>query len=265
MPRIPVDSLQTFSRRLIEASGATPEVADAVADSLVRADLAVHHSHGVIRISWYTRMVEEGALDPTGVPEVLNETPVTGIVEGHDTFGQVLGREAVEVGVGRDREALGLDERDEPIEVRVHDRGARVLGQRLEPGPRVEVVAVDVVDAPDRILEPGVLEERADRGLVRGVIIDLDGVVDPDVDAVPEPLDGVSPAPVRQVEVEAVVGAGLAGPGTVRDGAVIREPDPVEARVGGGVRHSREPATIRVVGVDVEVVPHYASPRRDGL
>lgn len=95
MPRIDADPLRTFARRLLEAAGTPTGVADQVADSLVRADLVGHSSHGVHRVPWYASRVDEGHTEPAEEPRVVRETPTTAVIDGRFTFGQVVGRRAV--------------------------------------------------------------------------------------------------------------------------------------------------------------------------
>lgn len=96
MPRIEPVVLRTFGRELFEAVGVPSEVATPVTESLVRADLVGHSSHGVHRIPWYGGWVEEGNIDPTAEPSVITETPTTAVIDGQFTFGQIVGRHAVE-------------------------------------------------------------------------------------------------------------------------------------------------------------------------
>ncbi len=90
-------------RRLVaaifEATGAPAASASEVADHLVDANLAGHHSHGVIRTPEYLRDIAAGALDPRAEPAVQPTSPVAAVVDGCWGFGQVAGRRATQVGV----------------------------------------------------------------------------------------------------------------------------------------------------------------------
>lgn len=99
MPRISPDSLESFATKLADAMGSPPDVAAQLAESLVRADLAGHHSHGTHRLPRYTEWVDLGVIDPEASAEVRRLGPVTAAVDGNHLFGQVVGRHAVEVGV----------------------------------------------------------------------------------------------------------------------------------------------------------------------
>jgi len=95
------DRLESFASSLVAALGAPEDHAAQVASSLVAADLRGHGSHGVIRLGLYAAMVEDGAIDPAAAPTTAAETETTAIVDGHSTFGQVVGRRAVEAVVER--------------------------------------------------------------------------------------------------------------------------------------------------------------------
>ncbi|MDY6819912.1 MAG: Ldh family oxidoreductase [Halobacteriales archaeon] len=97
MPRIEPAVLRTFGRELFEAVGVPTAVAKPVVASLVRADLVGHSSHGIHRIPWYGGWVEDGNIDPTADPTVVTETTTTAVLDGRFTFGQIVGRRAVDV------------------------------------------------------------------------------------------------------------------------------------------------------------------------
>lgn len=87
--------LDAFVTDLVTAMGAPSSIAEAVASSLVAADLRGHASHGTMRVPFYQRMIDAGALIPGATPRVDRES--VGIVDGQSGFGQVAGRRTVEV------------------------------------------------------------------------------------------------------------------------------------------------------------------------
>lgn len=90
------DSLESFARAAIEASGATTEIAEIVARSLVSSDLVGHSSHGVVRLPYYADQIAAGTVDPTAMPSV-EQTGLFHQIDGSGAFGQVTGRRAVEL------------------------------------------------------------------------------------------------------------------------------------------------------------------------
>jgi len=97
MTTIDDDRLREFATELLVGLGAPDETARAVATSLVGADLRGHTSHGVLRIPTYGEMIDDGALVPDATPTELREDDTTAVVDGRLAFGQVVGREAVDV------------------------------------------------------------------------------------------------------------------------------------------------------------------------
>lgn len=81
------EPLERFCERVVVAMGAEPPVAAEVARHLVLANLSGHDSHGVQRLAMYVRWADDGILVPGAGPEVVRESPVSVLVDGHDTFG----------------------------------------------------------------------------------------------------------------------------------------------------------------------------------
>ena len=99
MPTIDAQALTSFATAIFERSGIPSAEAQQVAQSLVLANLKGHDSHGVIRIIEYVDWVERGWVVPTGHLEVVREQPCILIVSGNFGFGQVVGREALTLGI----------------------------------------------------------------------------------------------------------------------------------------------------------------------
>lgn len=98
MSGIDSEALEQFASRLLEAAGASPMVAREVAESLVAADLRGNGTHGVFRLPWYVEGIEKlDWIDPNAEPSVESESPITAVVDGNSTFGQVVGRFAVDL------------------------------------------------------------------------------------------------------------------------------------------------------------------------
>lgn len=93
MTRVDAESLESFAQAVTRAMGAPESTAAAVASSLVGADLRGHASHGVLRLDYYRRFIEEGVIDPTATPEVVADDGPTARIDGHNAFGQAVGRE----------------------------------------------------------------------------------------------------------------------------------------------------------------------------
>jgi len=114
MTRLDAATLESFAAAVTEGLGATPENASAVAASLVGSDLRGHTSHGVLRLNYYRRLIDAGVIDPAATPEVVDDGGSTARIDGHDAFGQVVGRELAAQLVAR-ADAPAGDPPDGPV------------------------------------------------------------------------------------------------------------------------------------------------------
>jgi uncharacterized oxidoreductase len=104
MPVRSYQSLLEAGTRVFTALGCPPEEAAVVAESLARANLAGHDSHGLIRIEQYARMVRSGEIVPGAPTTVVRESPCTALLDGGWNFGAVVGRRAVDLAIDRARQ-----------------------------------------------------------------------------------------------------------------------------------------------------------------
>lgn len=93
MPLISEQVLRTFAERILVASGALPQEAAVVAESLVEANLRGYESHGVMRLPQYVESIRAGEIRPGATLSIAHETPAMLTGDGGWGFGQVLGRD----------------------------------------------------------------------------------------------------------------------------------------------------------------------------
>jgi LDH2 family malate/lactate/ureidoglycolate dehydrogenase len=65
-----------------------------LANSLVNADLWGHQSHGVMRLSWYAKRLQSGAMLAVTEAETIVDAGAIAVIDGHDGIGQVLATHA---------------------------------------------------------------------------------------------------------------------------------------------------------------------------
>lgn len=104
MPTLTFDQLTDAASRMVRALGSPAEEAAVVAEALVRANLAGHDSHGVIRLEQYAQMVRTGDLMPGGATTVVREAPCTALLDGGWNFGQVVAHRAMDLAIRKARE-----------------------------------------------------------------------------------------------------------------------------------------------------------------
>lgn len=76
-----------------------------ITDVLLLSDLYGIDSHGMQRMVRYHKGIEKGLIDVKARPEVVFETPVSAVIDGHDGMGQVLGRFAMETAIDKARKS----------------------------------------------------------------------------------------------------------------------------------------------------------------
>ena len=101
---IAVDRLHAAIAAVVAGFGSAPAEVEAVAGNLIEANLMGHDSHGIGMLPRYAESFLEGGLRPnTGVRIVLDAGAMLRL-DGGAGFGQVVGREAMEIGIARARQ-----------------------------------------------------------------------------------------------------------------------------------------------------------------
>jgi len=97
------DGLKALTAAIFSNTGSGGAEAEAIARHLVEANLVGHDSHGVIRVPAYVQWVGEGKLVPNQSISVAFENDSVAIVDGNSGFGQVIGEQAVDLGIDKCR------------------------------------------------------------------------------------------------------------------------------------------------------------------
>src|SRR5260221_11693864 len=97
----PVGTLQTLIAQTFTKAGCSAAEGERIATYLINANLAGHDSHGVIRVPRYLEMLLAGQLTADRTIEVLIDSPVMAVVDGHYGFGQTIGPQAVRLGIDK--------------------------------------------------------------------------------------------------------------------------------------------------------------------
>lgn len=91
------DRLKSFSKKIFLRIGCTEEDAELAATVLLSADLRGIDSHGIARLTGYTRLWETGRVNPTPNIKVVHETPSTAVVDGDGGLGLIVAPYAMQV------------------------------------------------------------------------------------------------------------------------------------------------------------------------
>lgn len=93
------DGMTAMVRRIFTAAGAKDREAGEIAANLVGANLAGHDSHGVVRVPRYLSWVKSGTVHFGRSMNVVLDSGGFALADGNNGFGQMIGREAVEMGL----------------------------------------------------------------------------------------------------------------------------------------------------------------------
>ena len=93
--RYSYETLECFCHAAFTALGFDEQEAKIISDVLLLSDLYGIESHGMQRVARYHKGIEKGLIKPKNKPEVVFETPVSMVVDGHDGMGQLIGHETM--------------------------------------------------------------------------------------------------------------------------------------------------------------------------
>jgi uncharacterized oxidoreductase len=95
------DRLKKLIAVIFQAAGSHQPEAERIAHCLVEANLVGHDSHGVIRVPPYIDWLVNGKVFANRHINVVFENDVMAIVDGQFGFGQVIGEEAMQLGIAK--------------------------------------------------------------------------------------------------------------------------------------------------------------------
>ena len=102
--RVPADRLTALCRTICETEGSAALEAKLVAENLVTANLQGHDSHGVGMLPRYIENARSGACRRNEHAAIVLDNGALITVDGRKGYGQVVAREAMEMGIARARE-----------------------------------------------------------------------------------------------------------------------------------------------------------------
>lgn len=94
---ITAQDLNNYINDIFVHAGASQEIATEVTDHLVAANLKGHDSHGVGMTPAYVRNIRADLLKVDAHAEVIKDNGAVMVIDGRFGFGQVVGREAVDI------------------------------------------------------------------------------------------------------------------------------------------------------------------------
>src|SRR5690349_25083441 len=99
MPIMAHQILRRICQDVAVAVGTPADIALAVTESLVEANLPGHDSHGILRRPWYVRSIRQGTIHPQARPAVATRSGATAVVDGALGWGQPAARLAAQTAI----------------------------------------------------------------------------------------------------------------------------------------------------------------------
>ncbi len=97
--------LDKFCTEAFSRIGFSKDEARIITDVLLMSDLYGIESHGMQRIVRYHKGIEKGLIDIHATPEVVFETPVSAVIDAHDSMGQLAGHAAMKKAIEKAKTA----------------------------------------------------------------------------------------------------------------------------------------------------------------
>ena len=97
------EQLNQLCNDAFQKFGFTAEEAKTITDVLLLSDIYGIESHGMQRMYRYYKSIQKGMIDVNAKGDVVFETPVSAVIDGHDGMGQVIGRKAMEMAIAKAR------------------------------------------------------------------------------------------------------------------------------------------------------------------
>lgn len=97
-------SYETLNKLCLDAFGKfgfTPEESEIIRDVLLMSDLYGIESHGMQRMVRYHKCIEKGMIQVDAKPEIVFESPVSAVIDGHDGMGQLIGHAAMKLAIDK--------------------------------------------------------------------------------------------------------------------------------------------------------------------
>lgn len=93
--KIKYADLTSYTIKILEKLGYPKQQAEVTAWALVEADARGVNSHGVGRLEFYESNVKNGFNVPSAEPEIVHETPLSLVVDGHNGVGSYIAQFAM--------------------------------------------------------------------------------------------------------------------------------------------------------------------------
>lgn len=92
-------ALRSFCVAVFQGYHFSERESEQITDVLLEADLSGIESHGIQRLIRYHTEITSGVVDVNAKPEIVKETPLSAVIDGHQCMGQILGVTAMRMAI----------------------------------------------------------------------------------------------------------------------------------------------------------------------
>ena len=103
--KIKVATMDAFCMEVFQKFGFTEGEARIITDVLLLSDIYGIESHGAQRLVRYHKGIQSGMIKVEAKPEVVFETPVSAVIDGHEGMGQLIGHFGMELAIKKAKES----------------------------------------------------------------------------------------------------------------------------------------------------------------
>ena len=103
--RVDCAKAKEFVKKMFIAGGADETAATNTAEVIVEADMFGIQTHGLECLGGYIRAMREGRLDAAAKPEIVKESPVYALVDGHNSLGHATAVYAMDLAIQKAKQS----------------------------------------------------------------------------------------------------------------------------------------------------------------
>jgi ureidoglycolate dehydrogenase (NAD+) len=147
--RISKQDLHELIKNKINKAGLSEEHADVVADCLTYSDARGYHSHGAVRVEYYSERIAKGGINANPKFEFKTTGPASGVYEGDNGVGFVVAKNGMEEAIKMAKEngvaVIGMK----------HLSHSGSLGYYVEMAAKEDLVAISICQSDPMVVPHG--------------------------------------------------------------------------------------------------------------
>ena len=110
------EALKKFTLEVFKKMGFNDSESEIISDVLLTSDLYGIESHGMQRMVRYYNSAKNGRLVIGAQKEIVHETPLSAVIDGHNGMGQLLGHYAMNLAIEKAKKSgVGIRRAEDEI------------------------------------------------------------------------------------------------------------------------------------------------------